>query len=137
MALNLVDTGVWLDWMCDRHTKAVSRFVELRKTPEKLAATQPVVMEVLQGANSAAVGRIERVFDGLVSLDVDPEVDFHEAAHLYRAVREAGHTVRSSIDTLIAAVALRRNAILVHKDRDFDRIAAVAPKLRTDSLHDA
>ena len=91
-------------------------------------------MEVLQGAHAAAVGKVERIFDGLVMLDVDPQVDFHQAAHLYRAVRESGQTVRSSIDTLIAAVALRRNATVVHKDTDFERIAAVVPDLATESL---
>ncbi|HJQ44739.1 MAG TPA: hypothetical protein VJ870_00245 [Amycolatopsis sp.] len=57
-------------------------------------------------------------------LDVDPQIDFHQAAHLYRAVRESGNTVRSSIGSLIAAVALRRNATIVHKDAD----SSVSPR---------
>jgi hypothetical protein len=69
-------------------------------------------------------------------LSVDPRTDLHFAAHPYRAVRESGHTVRSSIDTLIAAVAIQRDAVLVHKDKDFDRIAAVVPRLRVERLHD-
>nr|WP_257787488.1 MULTISPECIES: hypothetical protein [Actinoalloteichus] len=40
------------------------------------------------------------------------------------------------VDCLIASVAIRTEAILVHKDRDVDRIAAVAPDLRTESLLD-
>ena len=134
MALSLIDTGVWVDWMRDRDTKAAARLVELRAMPTQLATTQPILMEVLQGVHAAAVGRVEQVFDGLVTLDIDPHIDFHQAAHLYRAVRESGHTIRSSIDTLIAAIALRRNAILVHKDADFERIAAVVPDLATESL---
>lgn len=137
MALRLIDSGVWIDWMRDRDTKAVARLMELREAPAYLATTQPILMEVLQGVHSAAVGRVERIFDGLVMLDVDPQVDFHQAAHLYRAVRESGNTVRSSSDTLIAAVALRRNAVLVHHDHDFDRIAAAAPKLRTEAVYDS
>ncbi|RBM15491.1 VapC toxin family PIN domain ribonuclease [Prauserella sp. PE36] len=136
MALHLIDSGVWIDWMRAREGKATARLAELKEAPAYLATTQPVAMEVLQGVHSAAVGRVERVFDGLVRLDIDPQLDFHQAAHLYRAVRESGHTVRSSIDTLIAAVALRRGAVLVHRDRDYERIAAVAPKLRTEPLLD-
>lgn len=137
MVLSLVDTGVWVDWLRDRDTKAVAWIEQQRAEPGKLAVTQPVIMEVLQGVNAAAVSRTERFFEGFVSLDIDPEVDLHEAANLYRAVRQSGHTVRSSVDTLIAAVALRRNAVLVHKDHDFDRIAAVAPNLRTEALHES
>jgi predicted nucleic acid-binding protein len=44
--------------------------------------------------------------------------------------------VRSSIDTLIAAVAIQRDAVLVHKDKDFDPIAAAVPRLRVERLHD-
>jgi len=35
--------------------------------------------------------------------------------------------VRSTIDCLIAAQALENGAILVHADRDFNRIASVRP----------
>ncbi|APU17219.1 PIN domain-containing protein [Actinoalloteichus fjordicus] len=69
-------------------------------------------------------------------LGVDPAIDFHYAADLYRNVRRFGHTIRSMVDCLIASVAIRTEAILVHKDRDVDRIAAVAPDLRTESLLD-
>jgi predicted nucleic acid-binding protein len=136
VVLHLIDTGVWIDWMRDRGSKASARLAELRDTPSQLATTQPVIMEMLQGTHATALGRVERVFDGLVRLDVDPLVDFHQAAHLYRAVRESGDTVRSAIDTLIAAVALRRGAVLVHRDRDYDRIAAVTPHLRTEPVHE-
>lgn len=38
-----------------------------------------------------------------------------------------GMTVRKLVDCLIAAVAVRTRATLVHEDSDFDAIAAVAP----------
>jgi predicted nucleic acid-binding protein len=56
---------------------------------------------------------------------VDPHLDFHRGASLYRDARAQGRTVRRLIDCLIAAVALRHDAVLVHKDADFDAIATI------------
>ncbi|WP_408582440.1 PIN domain-containing protein [Georgenia subflava] len=70
-------------------------------------------------------------------LDVEPHTDFEVAADLDRAVRRTGHTVRSAMDCLIAAVALRHGAVLVRRDRDLRRLASVAPELRClDTLDD-
>jgi len=51
-------------------------------------------------------------------------------AGLYRAARNRGLTVRSSVDCLIAACALRHDLDVLHRDRDFEAIAHVSP-LRT------
>lgn len=57
-------------------------------------------------------------------LDVDPRQDFHAVAGAYRASRAQGGTVRSLVDCLIAAVAVRHEATLVHRDDDFEALAA-------------
>jgi len=49
--------------------------------------------------------------------------DFEAAAALYRACRGKGATVRRLIDCLIAAVAIRENATVLHNDRDFEVLA--------------
>jgi len=46
-----------------------------------------------------------------------------EAARLYFVCRRKGVTVRSTIDCLIAAIAIEHKALLLHDDRDFDAIA--------------
>jgi predicted nucleic acid-binding protein len=51
---------------------------------------------------------------------------FLEAANLYRLGRASGHTIRSSVDCLIAACALRHDLEVVHRDRDFDAIARIS-----------
>jgi predicted nucleic acid-binding protein len=51
---------------------------------------------------------------------------FEEAVALYRSARRAGLTVRSGVDCLIAACALRHGLTVLHVDRDFDLIARVA-----------
>jgi predicted nucleic acid-binding protein len=52
---------------------------------------------------------------------------FEEAAGLYRAARRAGLTIRSGVDCLIAACAIRHGLTVLHHDRDFDVLARVSP----------
>jgi predicted nucleic acid-binding protein len=66
-------------------------------------------------------------------LNVEPAHDHRDAALIYRATRHRGLTVRRLTDCLIAAVALRYDAVVVHKDADFDAIARAVP-LRTTPL---
>jgi hypothetical protein len=35
--------------------------------------------------------------------------------------------VRSSVDCLVAACALRHGLLVLHQDRDYDQIAGIAP----------
>lgn len=104
--------------------------MRLAEQPAQIAVTQPVLFEVMAGAPAVAIHRIERVFGSFVVLDVDPSIDFHQALDLYRAVRRTGRTVRSSLGCLVASVAIRRGAQVVHRDVDFELLAAVAPDLR-------
>jgi predicted nucleic acid-binding protein len=46
-----------------------------------------------------------------------------EAADIYRLGRRKGYTIRSSLDCLIAAIAIHNNASVWHCDRDFDAIS--------------
>jgi predicted nucleic acid-binding protein len=48
---------------------------------------------------------------------------FLNAADIYRIGRSKGYTIRSSIDCLIAAIAIENNVPIWHYDRDFPTIA--------------
>jgi predicted nucleic acid-binding protein len=50
-----------------------------------------------------------------------------EAVALYRRARRAGITIRSGVDCLIAACAIGHGLTVLHHDRDFDRLARIAP----------
>lgn len=70
---------------------------------------------------------IERLTNGLPVLGVEPRLDFRQAAAVLPAVRRSRRTIRSLVDCLIAAVALRSDVPILHKDADFDVIAACLP----------
>lgn len=132
--MNLVDTSVWVDYLRGRPTVAAERLRVLADAPADIACCEPVAMELLAGADDEAVhARIELLVNGLPTLRLDPALDYRAAAELFRAVRRSGRTVRSLNDCLIAAVALRHDVVVLHKDADFDALAAVSA-LRTESL---
>jgi predicted nucleic acid-binding protein len=99
-----------------------------------LAVTEPVVMEVLAGARTER--EAAQVRERLLSyqyLAVLGLSDYEAAAFIHRSCRRAGHTVRSQIDCLIAAVAIRNDVPLLQADIDFELIAQHTP-LRLEPL---
>ena len=136
--LILVDSSVWVEFL--RRSDTTARW-ELRRLlseqPQTVAICAPILMELRLTGDDLARRRIERTLSGLPAINVEPDADFELAADIYRAVRRSGHTVRSMIDCLIASVAHRSGAELVHRDVDMERIAAVLPGLRSRSLREA
>jgi predicted nucleic acid-binding protein len=114
----LVDTSVWL-----RRERAEL----LKPLHDRVAICPPVVQELLQGAygnaTRAVVAEIVRdaiMLESPVSLEA-----FQQAAAIFRAARIAAYTIRTPYDCLIAAIAIRHGAEVLHADRDFDYIAKV------------
>lgn len=131
--MTLVDSSVWIDFL-RRPGQPGNEPLRALIRDHNVATTAPIAMELLMGpTDELAVRRIERVLGSLTTLDVDPEDDFRAAAAIHRAVRRSGRSVRSKLDCLIAAIAIRHEVPLLHKDADFEVIAAVA-ELRHQSL---
>jgi predicted nucleic acid-binding protein len=124
----LLDTSCWIEYLRDTGSPACAEVDRLLRRPQSLATTEPIVMELLAGApTQSALRDLETLTAGLALLSVDITVDYHDAAAIYRVARSAGRTIRRMNDCLIAAVAARTNATLVHRDADFDIIADVIP----------
>jgi predicted nucleic acid-binding protein len=120
----LIDTSAWIEYLRKTGSPAGIMVRDLLRRSELVATTEPVVMELLAGAaRPDTLGQLERTLDSLPLLSVDAIVDYRDAARIYRAARERGRTIRKLLDCLIAAVALRHGAVLVHDDVDFDVIA--------------
>jgi predicted nucleic acid-binding protein len=83
---------------------------------------------VLQGIDHEAA--FVRTRDALLAMPIvesplTPAV-VDEAIDLYRRARRAGFTVRSGIDCLIAACALRHRLTVFHCDRDFTALSRIS-----------
>ena len=120
----LVDTSVWIEWMRPVRPLELENEVGF----DDVVVCLPIVQEVLQGIDDEALFRLAR--EALLSFPMleDPIRDslVLEAVTLYRTARRAGYSVRSSTDCLIAACALRHDAEVVHRDRDYEHLARVS-----------
>jgi predicted nucleic acid-binding protein len=92
-----------------------------------VALTEPVVMEVLAGARGPDHRRdLRRMVATLDLLPVWGLDDYEAAGDLWAACRRKGITIRSTIDCLIAQVAIRHDVPLLHADHDFRELAAIS-----------
>lgn len=128
----LVDTSVWIDFLAPRATRAVTFFREQLDKKQPCALTELIYLEVLQGVREATtVHKVATHLRGQLLLYPQHGLRTYEAAaELYRRCRAAGVTVHSTIDCLVAQIAIEYGATLLHNDRDYERIAQVEPRLK-------
>ena len=128
----LVDTSVWIEVFRRDTTFHLESVADL----EEVVTCLPVIQEVLQGFRDERAFQVAR--ESLYALPIVESplqrAVFDEAIELYRRSRQAGVTVRSSVDCLIAACALRHGLTVVHRDRDFNRLARISPLEAHDIL---
>lgn len=120
----LVDSSAWVEYLRATGSPVHLRVRTALEGNEELASTDVVVMEILAGArDDKDRDRLRRLLYGRTLLAVEGPSDYEQAAELYRACRRHGETPRKLTDCLIAAVAIRNDAQLLHADADFDVIA--------------
>jgi hypothetical protein len=120
----LVDTSVWIEVFRARRPLDIETIVDF----DDVATCLPVIQEVLQGFRDEAAYR--RARESMLSLPIveSPLAEdvFVQAVDLYRSARRAGVTVRSSVDCLIAACAIRHDLEVLHRDRDYAGLSSVS-----------
>ena len=117
----LIDTSAWVEFLRDTGSTVCRRVDELLDA--EIAVCDPIRMEVLAGARDELhLEALRRLLARATALPTDP-AHFEEAAALFRRCRRQGETVRRLIDCLIAAVAIRSGAPILHRDGDFDILA--------------
>jgi predicted nucleic acid-binding protein len=124
----LADTSAWVEYLRASGSPTHRRMRQLIAERDDLVTTDVVVMEVLAGAGTdERVRQLRRLLNRFELVPVAGLADFESAAGIYRRCRRGGETVRALNDCLIAAVALRSEAELLHRDRDYDVIARHTP----------
>ena len=122
--MTLVDTSVWIEVFRRGRPLDLEAIVPL----DEVVTCLPVVQEVLQGFREEGAYRL--AYDAMFALPiVEAPIGadlFVDAVDLYRSARRQGLTVRSSVDCLIAACALRHDLDVLHRDRDFPVLARVS-----------
>ena len=120
-----MDSSVWIDFFSSSPGRAGAELRRLIEEAEPFALTGVIVAEVLRGLTRDA-RPIERYLELWEMLEPGGFETYREAAAIYRAARAKGITP-TTIDTVIAAIALEHNAAVFTLDQDFSSIARVAP----------
>jgi predicted nucleic acid-binding protein len=129
----LVDSSAWIEFQRATGSAADRRLTAAIEADEPLATMGLVLLEVLAGARDDRQARdLRRLLDRCRLIPLQEPFDFEAAAALYRACRRAGTTIRRLPDCLIAVVAIRADAQLLHQDADFDAIARHTPLALVD-----
>jgi len=120
----LVDTSVWIEVFRKPARFSLASILDL----EEAVTCLPVIQEVLQGFRDQRAFRIAR--EAMHSLPVVESpmqsAVFEDAVALYRQARRQGLTIRSGVDCLIAACAIRHGLPVLHRDRDFTMLASAS-----------
>lgn len=126
--MTLIDTSAWIEFLRgEPHGDRTTRSHVRGLLAGGAALTEPVVMEILSGARSHHHEAQLRALLGSASLLPVRAEDWADAALLYRLCRVNGRTVRSMVDCLIAAVAVRHDVPVLARDRDFEALAEHTP----------
>ena len=123
----LVDTSVLIDFFQKNENPSVLKFKEIITREIPFGITSQIYQEILQGTKT------QKDFTHLKSY-LETQIFYHpkdsiesyaRAAQLYQKCRQQGITPRSTIDCLIAQIAIEHKLSLLHHDKDFDRMASV------------
>jgi predicted nucleic acid-binding protein len=125
----LVDTSVLIDYFKGVENKPVKKFHQVLESNIPFGINHLIYMEVLQGSQTDKDFNLLKKYlitQTFYELKNGRE-SYAEAARMYLKLRKKGVTVKSTIDCLIARVAVENELFLLHNDADFDRIAKHFP----------
>jgi len=121
--LILVDSSVWIDFFNPRPTRPGKELRRMITEAEPFALTGVVVTEILQGLTRDS-NQVERYLNMWDMLEPRGFPTYREAAAIFRGARAKGISL-STIDALIAAIALEHRASVFTVDKDLSRIARI------------
>lgn len=132
----LVDTSIWIDYLRGKKNPMIEFFMEIINRKFPYCITGIIYQEILQGAASEKDLKQLILYLGAQTFFhlKDPILSYQSAAKIYLEGRRQGITIRSSIDCIIAQVAIEHDLTLLHNDRDYIQIRKVATKLKMVDL---
>lgn len=127
MTAVLVDTSAWIEFLRGTGSPEHHFVASALRAGRPLAWTEPVLLELTVGARSDRHAmELRAMLTGGALLAVQGLADWAAAASLWRTARQRGLTVRSTVDCLIAAVAIRTGTSVLARDRDYVALAQVS-----------
>ena len=123
----LIDTSAFIEFLNHAGTKEDRLIEQLLLNDDDIGIPQIAVTEILQGIrDDREYSEVKKSLLTFPFLTLKGDESYIAAAELYRKCRKKGYTVRSTIDLIIAQIAIEHRAALLHRDGDFDAIARVS-----------
>jgi predicted nucleic acid-binding protein len=123
----VVDTSAWVEYLRATGSRTDVALTQAVRQGLPIAVPDIVRLELLAGAGGDEQARdLQRLLARFTALPAASPADHEVAAALYRSARRSGKTVRSLLDCLVAAAALRTDAPVLARDRDFEVLAGVS-----------
>ena len=116
----IVDTTIWIDYLGGASTNQ-TKWLEEEMDRQRLGILDLILCEVLQGIREESA--YDQTRKALLNYEVYEMGGVQlavAAAQNYRALRTKGHTIRKTIDCLIATYCILNGHALLHNDRDFE-----------------
>jgi predicted nucleic acid-binding protein len=122
----LVDTSVWIEIFRDKTGQVVKSFQE-KISSDHYALSRFNQLELLQGAKNEKEWDLLNDYLTTQYYLETTDSTWQQAGRIYFELRRKGVTINSPIDCCIAQIALERGAVLLHRDKDFEKIARIRP----------
>jgi predicted nucleic acid-binding protein len=115
----IVDTTIWIDYLRGLRNPETDYF-DREVGRQRFGLTDLILCETLQGIRGEkAFTRVLRDLRKFQVFETGGEELAVQAARNFRRLCRQGHTVRKTIDCLIATFCLRHGHSLLHRDREF------------------
>lgn len=120
----LVDSSVWIDFLNVSPGAGGQELRRIISASEGIAVTGLVICEVMQGL-TRNIAEVELFLSKWKVLEPSGVATYVRAAGLFRLARGKGLSI-TTIDSIIAAIALEHGASVFTLDSDFQRIASLS-----------
>ncbi len=128
----LVDTSVLIDYLKGNSNEPTELLDTIIENGLSFGICNFVYQEILQGVKTEQeFNNLKEYLQALPFYELKFGTQSYEnTALLNFRCRRAGITIRSTIDLLIAQIAIENNLYLLHNDKDFDFLANVISELK-------
>jgi predicted nucleic acid-binding protein len=124
IVLILIDASAFIEFLNHTGSRADTLIERLIRSDADIALADITLTEILQGIKTDREYRdVKASLLTFPLLSLNGAGSYVAAAELYRKCRKKGLTVRSTVDLLIAQIAVENRVALLHNGRDFDALA--------------
>ena len=118
----IADSSVWIDYFNGVESREADFLDDLLRR-DFILIGDLILVEVLQGFDrDADFRRAQTLFGRLDCAEMAGYELALKNARNYRLLRQRGITVRKTIDVMIATFCIEHRHVLLHADRDFERM---------------